>query len=413
MENSILQKVKDTEKLFEGYEIIGNELARVTALREKLEQQHMTVSVIGQFKRGKSALVNGILGRDILPVGIVPVTAVVTTVDYGDEEAAVHFANGKVEKVAFEEISAFVNEQENRDNHLNVTKVAIKCRSEFLKRNLTFVDTPGVGSLHEKNSEEAYAFVKESDAVIFTLSVDSPINQIEIDFLKNTREHAAKFYFAVNKIDVISPEDLKAYLEYCEKFIAEIMEVNKVMLFPVSAKTGQGIEELKETVLAELSADTGNILRESAGLKLQDIVRSALAEVTLYRRALSMTGAEFDEKFAEIKEFFRKIHEETESLPPALKDNEEVAKLHANDVKNRLTAKVKELFGIDYHYDIGLTSIEPGEDITEAVDKICRSLEDTLNSIFMYREENTYVVSKRIYKLNELVRRLVKMRDSK
>ena len=43
------------------------------------------------------------------------------------------------------------------DNHLNVTKVAIKCRSEFLKRNLTFVDTPGVGSLHEKNSEEAYA----------------------------------------------------------------------------------------------------------------------------------------------------------------------------------------------------------------------------------------------------------------
>lgn len=285
MENSILQKVKDTEKLFEGYEIIGNELARVTALREKLEQQHMTVSVIGQFKRGKSALVNGILGRDILPVGIVPVTAVVTTVDYGDEEAAVHFANGKVEKVAFEEISAFVNEQENRDNHLNVTKVAIKCSSEFLKRSLTFVDTPGVGSLHEKNSEEAYAFVKESDAVIFTLSVDSPINQIEIDFLKNTREHAAKFYFAVNKIDVISPEDLKAYLEYCEKFIAEIMEVNKVMLFPVSAKTGQGIEELKETVLAELSADTGNILRESAGLKLQDIVRSALAEVTLYRRA--------------------------------------------------------------------------------------------------------------------------------
>ena len=145
MENSILQKVKDTEKLFEGYEIIGNELARVTALREKLEQQHMTVSVIGQFKRGKSALVNGILGRDILPVGIVPVTAVVTTVDYGDEEAAVHFANGKVEKVAFEEISAFVNEQENRDNHLNVTKVAIKCSSEFLKRSLTFVDTPGVG----------------------------------------------------------------------------------------------------------------------------------------------------------------------------------------------------------------------------------------------------------------------------
>lgn len=45
MEQSILQKVKETERLFEGYEIIGSELARVTALRKKLEEQHMTVSV--------------------------------------------------------------------------------------------------------------------------------------------------------------------------------------------------------------------------------------------------------------------------------------------------------------------------------------------------------------------------------
>lgn len=416
MEQSILQKVKETERLFEGYEIIGSELARVTALRKKLEEQHMTVSVIGQFKRGKSALVNGILGCDILPVGIVPVTAVVTKVDYGEEEAAVYFGNGRVEQVTFGEIPAFVNEQENQDNHLDVTKVAIKCPSEFLRHNLTFVDTPGVGSLHEKNSEEAYAFVKESDAVIFTLSVDSPINQIEIDFLKNAREHAAKFYFAVNKIDVIAQEDLKAYLDYCGKFIAEIMEVDKVMLFPVSAKTGQGIDKLKESVLAELSAETGNILRESAELKLQDIVKSALAEVTLYRKALSMTGAEFDKKFAEIKDFFKQIHEETEALPPALRENKEVARLHANDVKNRLTAKVKELFGIDYRYDIDYsTSDEPRgtEDLTATVDGICNSLDKTLNTIFMHREENTYIVSKRIYKLNELVRRLVRMRDSK
>ena len=87
MENSILQKVKDTEKLFEGYEIIGNELARVTALREKLEQQHMTVSVMGDLKGGKGGLETGRRGGDILLVDEVPVTAVVTTVDYGDEEA--------------------------------------------------------------------------------------------------------------------------------------------------------------------------------------------------------------------------------------------------------------------------------------------------------------------------------------
>lgn len=411
MENSILQKVKDTEKLFEGYEIIAGELSRVRALRQKLEQQHVTVSVIGQFKRGKSALVNGILGRDILPMGIVPVTAVVTTVEYGKDSAEVHFSNGKTEKVSFEQISEYINEQQNMDNHLNVTKVAIKCESEFLHNNLTFVDTPGVGSLHEKNSEEAYAFVKESDAVIFTLSVDSPINQIEIDFLKNAKTHAAKFYFAVNKTDVVAPEDLKAYISYCEKFIAQIMEVEKVMLFPVSAKAGTGIDALKNAILTDLSTQTGKILKESAELKLQDIVLSALSEITLYRKALSMTGAEFDKKFEDMKSFFNQLHDETDTLPAALKANREVCRLHANDVKNRLTLKVKELFGIDYKYD--MDEIYADKDITEVVDDICSSLDSTLNTIFMHREENTYVVSKRIYKLNELVRKLVRMRDGR
>ena len=126
-------------------------------------------------------------------------------------------------------------------------------------------------------------------------------------------------------------------------------------------------------------------------------MKSALAEVTLYRKALSMTGAEFDKNLQEIKDFFKQIHEETEALPPALRENKEVARLHANDVKNRLTAKVKELFGIDYRYDIDCsTSDEPRgtEDLTATVDGICNSLDKTLNTIFMHREEKTYIVSK-------------------
>lgn len=417
MENSILQKVKEAEALFENYEITGNELARVRQLREKLEEQHLTVSVIGQFKRGKSALTNAILEDDILPVGIVPVTAVVTTVDYGSKSAEVHFSNGIKKEVAFEELSAYVNEQENSDNHLNVTKVAIKSPAEFLKNGLTFVDTPGVGSMHEKNSEEAYAFVKESDAVIFTLSVDSPINQIEVDFLKNAKEYAAKFYFAVNKTDVIAEDELEAYLEYCRRLICGIMEVDEIMMFPVSAKTGEGIEKLKSAVLNDLGSESARILEESTKLKLHDIVMSALAQITFYRNALSLTGAEFDSKLAEMKLFSEKIHEETVNLPAALKTNKVVCDAHTNDVKNRLTEKVKELFGIDYHYEI--EDVEYGredkssDDLVAKVDQICSTLDKTLNTIFMHREENTYVVARRINDLNRLVRKLVKMRDEK
>ena len=81
----------------------------------------MTVSVIGQFKRGKSAVINRILQREIMPVGIVPVTAVVTMIDYGEEPRAyVHFANGMVKDTPFEELSAYVNAVS--DTHLDVYK---------------------------------------------------------------------------------------------------------------------------------------------------------------------------------------------------------------------------------------------------------------------------------------------------
>ena len=435
--SDILQRLRDAEQLFAAYEITGHELARVRALREKLENSQMTVSVIGQFKRGKSALVNRILGDKILPVGIVPVTAVVTSVQYGEKSAEVHFANGLVQPVAFDEISTFINEQENMDNYLNVTRVCIHCPAGFLREGITLVDTPGVGSLHEKNSEEAYAFVKESDAVIFTLSVDSPINQIEIEFLRNAKEYAAKFYFAVNKIDVIEEDELEAYLAYCRKFIAKLMEVPEVQMFPVSAKQGLGVEELTAAVSRDCRSQGQAILEESSALKLHDIVLSALAQISLYRKALSLPAAEFDKRFAQMKKFFAALQEQTAAIPAPERKNRVVAEAHLNDVKNRLTAKVSELFGIDYHYDIeevetgkkveggteaqaeaadaqaakAAAGMPKSDDLTQQVMALCETLNATLNTIFMHREENSYKVARRINDLNRLVRRLVKMRD--
>ena len=97
--NSILDTIKDTCQLFSKYELTKGELARAQELVDKLENHKITVSVIGQFKRGKSTLVNAILGDKILPVGIVPVTAVVTTVEYGEKAAAVHFENGIIKTI--------------------------------------------------------------------------------------------------------------------------------------------------------------------------------------------------------------------------------------------------------------------------------------------------------------------------
>ena len=368
-------------------------------------------------------MVNAILGDKILPVGIVPVTAVVTTVEYGEKAASVHFDNGIIKEIGFDEMSSYINEQENQDNRLGVSEVRLYCPSDFLQSGMTFVDTPGVGSVHQKNSDAAYSYVKESDAVIFMLSVDSPINQIEIDFLENAKEFASKFYFAVNKIDSIDSDDLADYLAYCRKLLCGLMGVEDIAIFPVSAKKNIGVEELKSAIANDCQTTVQQIIEESAKLKMRDIVASALSQIVLYRTALGMTHAEFDEKFAQIEEYFVKIKTEAAEFAESFPGNAGMLEAHMNDIKNRLSAKVSELFGIEYHYNIsdvdffrgGKAADDGSRDLREsfraAVDGLCSELKDTLMAIFMHREENTYKVARRINDLNRLVRKLVQLRS--
>jgi len=362
----ILEIVKDTADVFSKYEITKGELERTEELIEKLENQEITISVIGQFKRGKSTLVNAILEDKILPVGIVPVTAVITTIEYGDKAATVHFDNGVIKEIGFDEMSSFINEQENNDNHLGVSKVALYCPSPFLKKGLTFVDTPGVGSVHQKNSDAAYSYVKESDAVIFMLSVDSPINQIEIDFLKNAKEYAAKFYFAVNKIDSIDRSDLEEYLAYCRTLICKLMGVDSIQLFPVSAKTSEGVQALKDAIEADCQTTVQEIIEHSAKLKMRDIATSALSQIDLYRTALKMPAREFDAMFKELNEFFAEIKQEAAEFAESFRSNPRMLEAHMNDIKNRLSAKVSDMFGIEYHYTISSVDFFRGGEVAHA-----------------------------------------------
>ncbi len=418
----ILEITKEMREVFSHYELTKKELKRTEELIDKIENQKITVSVIGQFKRGKSMLVNSILGDKILPIGIVPVTAVVTTIEHGEKAATVRFDNGIIKEIPFEDMAEYINEQSNSDNHLGVRQVAVYSPAEFLEGGITLVDTPGVGSVHQKNTDEAYAFVKESDAVIFMLSVDSPINQIEVEFLKNAREFASKFYFVVNKIDTIDEDDLNDYVNYCRDLIKKLMEVDEIQLFTVSAKKGIGIEELKAAIKHDCETTVREIIEQSAGLKMKDIGASALSQIMLYRTTLQMTQKQFEFTFDELEKTFAELREDAESYSENFRSNPRMLEAKLNDIKNRLSDEVSRLFRIDYYYDITSVDFYRGgkvddegkrdlrEDFMSAVNGLFEELEHTIKSVFMFKEENTYTVTQRIYDVNKLTRRLVRLR---
>lgn len=405
----ILELAKEADELFSGGEAACSiQRRQCKLLVDKLSNSNMTISVIGQFKRGKSTLSNCILGKNYMPVGIVPITSAVTKVVYGRQSAEVCFENGEVRPVEIDDLSAYISEQENAQNKLGVKEVVIHSESDFLKNGITYVDTPGVGSFHKNNTEVAYDYMKESDAVIFLLSVDSPINQIEIDFLQSTKEYAGKFYFAVNKIDTVSAGDLEAYTGYCAGLLSEIMETSAIKLMPVSAKTGEGVEALKSAILRDLSASIREIMQESTRKKLIDIIGSALKELQFYRSAMSMPYEELDKNFAELSDFMN------EQIAGA-EEHVGMFALRLNELRLRISKKIFELFDIEYSFDIeelpaGLSNMSK-EEYLQQVKELCDDMQGKLSAVLLYKEDNAYAVIRRIEDTNKLTRRLRSLRN--
>ena len=431
---AITHRVRETLLLLRTSDIPGKQAVRAEALLKKLEEQLITVAVIGQFKRGKSALVNALLGEELLPVGIVPVTSAVTEIRYGTPRAAVRFQNGLIRPTEIDQLAKYINEQENPDNHLGVSSVRIFSTSPFLQEGLTFVDTPGVGSFHKHNSDAAYAFVRESDAVIFMLSVDTPINEIEIEFLKNTRMFAGKFFFVVNKIDTIDDKELETYLDYCRNLLRRLMDTEDVTLFPLSAKTGAGVERLKEKLLQECETGIREILCESSRLKLRDIVIEALAQIELYwkvllmppvilARTLKQMNETLDDFRLQAEETIRVLQADQKVIVPGL---EEMLDARTNEFKLALTKAVTDIFGMDYHYEITDLELpdqaknnfemplaeELGRRYIQTAEGLCDDLQTTLNRVLLYRNDSTVEVVTRIYELNRMTRQLRRTRDS-
>jgi GTP-binding protein EngB required for normal cell division len=194
-------------------------LERLNALHERLATERFQLAVLGQFKRGKSTVLNALLGQSVLPIGVVPVTAIPTFLESAaTSNIRVTYVSGKVEEfepkgteALREKLTMFVTEEANPRNALNVAQVDVCLPAELLERGVVLIDTPGVGSTHRHQTAAADAVLPECDAALFVVSADPPITEIEIDYLARIRETVARLIVVLNKIDnVESHERAKA-----------------------------------------------------------------------------------------------------------------------------------------------------------------------------------------------------------
>jgi hypothetical protein len=129
------------------------------ALDKKLVENRFNVVVLGEFKRGKTTFVNGLLGAEMLPAAVVPLTSIVTAVRYGEQvRARIEYLDGREEDVSASDLSRYVTERDNPANHLGIRRAVLSYPSEDLRDGVFLIDTPGVGSVYRHNTEAAREF---------------------------------------------------------------------------------------------------------------------------------------------------------------------------------------------------------------------------------------------------------------
>ncbi len=240
-------------------------------LLARLADDRFTLAVVGQFSRGKSSLMNSILGMDRLPVGLVPLTSVITKVAYGNpERVMIHYAASQLRTEArIDELPDYVTEFGNPGNEKEIAAAEVQLPSDFLRRGMYFVDTPGVGSVITANTMTTEAFLPSADAVIFVTSFDSPLGREELEFLLKVREHVGKIFFVVNKSDLVSTSQREQVLAFLRNRLTAVLALSEPRLFPVSALLGlqakltnsegqlahSGLPELEESLTAFLTSD--------------------------------------------------------------------------------------------------------------------------------------------------------------
>lgn len=230
--------VEQLQRLRTVAEALGeSELSQeLRLLEERLSAGSLFVACLGQFKRGKSTLINALLGQPLLPVGVVPVTSVVTVVREGPRvRATARFASGTTEEVPPAELDLYVSEQRNPGNKLQVVAIELQVPSPLLRDGLCLIDTPGVGSIFAANTATTRQFVPHIDAAIVVLGADPPLSGEELALLREIARQTDALYVVMNKADRVSAADLAEARIFVETTIGAELRGRRVPVFEVSA----------------------------------------------------------------------------------------------------------------------------------------------------------------------------------
>jgi hypothetical protein len=295
--------------------------AETRTLAERAAEGRFHAACVGQFKRGKSTLLNALVGFDVLPAGVVPVTSVPTVLRYGDPppsmdgsegrrslSARIQSADGVWTAIPSDSLVEFVAEERNPGNEKGVRAVEVFVPSPLLRSGLCLVDTPGLGSVFEANTASTRAFLPQIDAALVVLGADPPLSGEELALVQEIAREVPALIFVLNKADRVSERERMEAEQFARRVLAERIRRPVERVFHVSA-------------LNQLESGTGRFDWNALVEHLQALAhysgRSLVASAV--RRGTARLGLRLQHLLTEEAEALQRPIEETEQRLRALR----------------------------------------------------------------------------------------------
>jgi GTPase Era involved in 16S rRNA processing len=194
---------------------------QIESIENKMKVNNfIDIAVLGQFKSGKSSFLNSLVSENILPMGVVPVTSVITRIYGGNEKIAkIKFNNNHIQQTSINEIANYVTENKNPKNEKNVFVVDIETPTLLEFSKLRFIDTPGIGSVFKHNTETTENWFSEIGLAFVTISAERPLGENEINLIKDISAQCPEIIILLTKVDLFSNEQLNEIQTYIQNIL--------------------------------------------------------------------------------------------------------------------------------------------------------------------------------------------------
>ena len=267
------------------------DLKNRTNIIEKLTENHtlLDVAVLGQFKAGKSTLVNSLINSNLLPSGAVPVTSVITRIFFGPtEKASIIYTDNRISESPVPKLDEFITELKNPGNEKAVSRVDIETPALADAKGIRFIDTPGLGSVYRASTDVTLNWIPESGVVMVLISATQPGSDADISLIRETLMHSPYVIIVLSKVDLLSDEQLKEIKEFLHRSLRdEFGREFRIFEFSAFRDAGRFRHLLWEEGLLPLLKNTGTIRADILDHKLSSLLDHTLGYLRI-AEAVSM-----------------------------------------------------------------------------------------------------------------------------